>query len=161
MSDNADVPETLATYLRLRGLKAPNRRRKRVRIDEDDPAAPFMPGRDPHSIDSVLADLTKKSGWDPLLAQEDLLQNWAEIAGEETAQHTTPVGLADGVLTIRCDSTAWAKQLQLMRSVIMTQIAVHHPAAKVSSIRFLGPDVPSWKWGPRTAPGRGPRDTYG
>ena len=98
MSENADLPETLATYLRLRGLKAPNRRRKRVRIDEDDPAAPFMPGRDPHSIDSVLADLTKKSGWDPLLAQEDLLQNWKEVAGDETAQHTTPVGLADGVL---------------------------------------------------------------
>lgn len=65
MTDNADLPETLSTYLRLRGLKAPNRRRKRVRIDEDDPAAPFMPGRDPHSIDSVLADLTKKSGWGP------------------------------------------------------------------------------------------------
>lgn len=161
MTDNQDLPETLATYLRLRGLKAPNRRKRRSQVQDDDPAAPFMPGRDPHGIDSVLADLTKKSGWDPLLAQEDLLQNWVEIAGAETAQHTEPVSFVDGVLTIHCDSTAWAKQLQLMRSVIMTQIAIHHPAAKVSSIRFLGPDVPSWKWGPRTAPGRGPRDTYG
>ena len=35
------------------------------------------------------------------------------------------------------------------------------PEAGVDAIRFIGPDVPSWKWGPRTIPGRGPRDTYG
>ncbi|MGO1853842.1 MAG: DUF721 domain-containing protein, partial [Microbacteriaceae bacterium] len=33
--------------------------------------------------------------------------------------------------------------------------------AGVDNLRFIGPDVPSWKWGPRAVPGRGPRDTYG
>ncbi|MDP4886606.1 MAG: DUF721 domain-containing protein, partial [Aquiluna sp.] len=27
--------------------------------------------------------------------------------------------------------------------------------------RFIGPSAPSWKKGPRSVPGRGPRDTYG
>ena len=33
--------------------------------------------------------------------------------------------------------------------------------AGIESIRFLAPNAPSWKSGPRSVPGRGPRDTYG
>lgn len=136
-------------------------RRKKRRNDPDDENLPFSPGRDPQGIGDALFALTQQAGWNPQLAQEDLLLRWEDIAGPETAQHTEPVSLADGLLTIRCDSTAWTKQLQFMRTQIMTQIALRHPEAKVENIRFIGPDVPSWKWGPRTAPGRGPRDTYG
>ena len=41
--------------------------------------------------------------------------------------------------------------------------AVHlrFPDAGIESVRFEGPNAPSWKRGPRTIPGRGPRDTYG
>ena len=34
-------------------------------------------------------------------------------------------------------------------------------AAGIETVRFIGPDTPSWKRGPRAIPGRGPRDTYG
>ena len=63
--------------------------------------------------------------------------------------------------TVQADSTAWARQLQNMRSQILTEIIRRFPDAGVESVRFIGPDVPSWKWGPRAVPGRGPRDTYG
>lgn len=162
MTDVPEIPETMATYLRLRGLEAPKgSRRRRRRVNEDDDNAPFAPGRDPKGLGDALADLTKQSGWTSQLAQEDVMLRWADVAGEETARHTEAVSLVDGMLTIRCDSTAWTKQLQFMRANIMTQLRQRHPEAGVENIRFVGPDVPSWKWGPRTAPGRGPRDTYG
>ena len=44
---------------------------------------------------------------------------------------------------------------------IVTEIVRRFPDAGVQTVRFVGPDVPSWKWGPRAVPGRGPRDTYG
>ena len=160
MTDADGISESLATYLRLRGLKAPGRRRRR-QVQTDDENQPFTAGRDPHGIGDVLASLTRQAGWDHQLAQEDLLLKWEDVAGPDTAAHSEPVSLVDGTLTIRCDSTAWTKQLQFMRAQIMTQIQLRHPDARVQSIRFLGPDVPSWNWGPRTAPGRGPRDTYG
>ena len=75
--------------------------------------------------------------------------------------HTRPVAFSEGTLTVQADSTAWAKQLQLMRAHILSEIVRRFPDAGVEVIRFIGPDVPSWKWGPRTIPGRGPRDTYG
>ncbi|MDE0546289.1 DUF721 domain-containing protein [Microbacterium sp. C7(2022)] len=158
----SDIPETVATYLRLRGL-APSARtfRKKRRRTEDDENVPFAAGRDPRGIGDVIGDLTRQSGWDKELAREDVVRAWAEVAGVETAERTRPVAFTDGTLTVQADSTAWAKQLQLMRAHILSEIVRRFPEAGVETIRFIGPDVPSWKWGQRTIPGRGPRDTYG
>lgn len=158
-SADDDLPLTISTYVRLRGLKSP-RRRRRSR-DSDDENAPFMPGRDPRGLGEVVDALARESGWTSQLAREDLVLKWAEVAGAETAAHAQPVALIDGTLTVQCDSTAWAKQLSLLRSQILTGIIRAHPEAEVTSIRFIGPDVPSWKRGLRAVPGRGPRDTYG
>ncbi len=160
MSDSESVSEPVATYLRLRGLPPSARVRRRKRA-VDDENGPFTPGRDPRGVGVVLADLTRQAGWESRLSQEDVVRQWAEVAGVETAKHTEPVSFVDGTLTIRCDSTAWAKQLQLMRADVLTRLLEEHPEAGVVALRFLGPDVPSWKWGPRAVPGRGPRDTYG
>ncbi len=161
MSD-ADLPETLATYLRLRGLKPTGaQRQRRRRVIDDDEHAPFSPGRDPKGIGDVLINWVKQAGWEPELAREDLVRQWDEVAGAETAAHTRPVALERGILTVQCDSTAWAKQLRMMRAQIVTRIEERYPQAGVEDVRFVGPDVPSWKWGPRAVPGRGPRDTYG
>jgi predicted nucleic acid-binding Zn ribbon protein len=157
------LPETIATYLRLRGLAPSARgyRRRRHKRTEDDENIPFAPGRDPRGVGDVLSDLTREAGWNPQLAREDVVRAWAEVAGEDTARHTRPVAFSEGSLTVRADSTAWAKQLQLMRAHILSEIVRRFPEAGVDAVRFIGPDVPSWKWGPRTIPGRGPRDTYG
>lgn len=169
MSDPVDgpapeiVPETVATYLRLRGLEPSARtyRKQKRRRRDDDENAPFTAGRDPKGLGDVVADLTRTAGWDSQLAREDVVRTWGEVAGEDTARHTQPVAFTEGTLTVQADSTAWAKQLQLMRSQIVSEIIRRYPEAGIESIRFIGPDVPSWKWGPRAIPGRGPRDTYG
>jgi len=160
--DASDLPETIATYLRLRGLEPSARSfRKKRRRTEDDENAPFTAGRDPRGLGDVITALTRDSGWNSQLAREDVVRSWDEVAGADTAGHTRPVAFADGTLTVQADSTAWAKQLQLMRAHILSEIVRRFPDAGVESIRFIGPDVPSWKWGPRAIPGRGPRDTYG
>ena len=162
MPETPELPETITTYLRLRGMEPSARSRRRNRKPRgDDENQPFTAGRDPHGMADVLADLTRQAGWDSQLAREDLVRQWEEVAGAETARHASPVALGDGVLTVQCDSTAWAKNLHLMRAAIVTQIVRRFPDAGVQTVRFVGPDVPSWKWGRRAVPGRGPRDTYG
>ncbi|WP_105566698.1 DUF721 domain-containing protein [Microbacterium halophytorum] len=164
MAETPDLPETLATYLRLRGLepsKYAKRRKKRRRDPEDDANQPFMNGRDPSPLGAALDKLAQQSGWTGQLAKEDLVRRWEDVAGAETAQHSSPTSLTNGTLTVKCDSTAWAKNLQFMRAHILTQIERRYPEAGVESVRFVGPDAPTWKRGPRAVPGRGPRDTYG
>lgn len=134
--------------------------RKRARR-EPGATMPFGAGREPHGLGDVVNALTAKLGWNSSLARSDLIDSWAELVGEETAGHSTPVGIDGGLLTVSCDSTAWATQLRLMRSQILTRIAERYPDAGIETLRFDGPGVPSWKKGPRSVPGRGPRDTYG
>ncbi|GAA5145244.1 hypothetical protein GCM10025768_02220 [Microbacterium pseudoresistens] len=156
-----DVPETIATYLRLRGLKPSAKTWKKRKRLVDDENQPFTKGRDPGTLGDVLGTLSKDAGWEAVLSREDLVRQWDELAGPDTAKHSEPVSLEGGLLTVKCDSTAWAKNLQYMRAVIVTEIERRYPEAGVKDVRFVGPDVPSWKWGPRAVPGRGPRDTYG
>jgi predicted nucleic acid-binding Zn ribbon protein len=124
-------------------------------------SVPFGEGRDPHELGSVMDALTTKLGWNSPLARSELLSSWQEIVGQDTAEHSAPSGIDNGVLTVICDSTAWATQLRLMRAQIATQIATRFPDAGIETVRFEGPNAPSWKRGPRSIPGRGPRDTYG
>jgi predicted nucleic acid-binding Zn ribbon protein len=135
--------------------------RPRRRVPARGESEPYGRGRDPVPAGRVFDGVSESLGWQAPIAQTDLVAAWREIAGVETARHAEVEGFADGVLLVRCDSTAWATQLQLMRAQIAARIDAEYPAAGVTSIRFLGPNTPSWNRGPRSVPGRGPRDTYG
>jgi predicted nucleic acid-binding Zn ribbon protein len=152
--------EAQRVWARLRTVFGAGRSRRRV-LEQRPGSTPFASGRDPQSVSKVLDGVTDSLGWRTPLAQTDLAAAWRSIAGAETARHASVEGFADGVLLVRCDSTAWATQLSLMRSQISDRIARDFPDAGVDSLRFLGPNTPSWNHGPRTVQGRGPRDTYG
>lgn len=159
-------PEHIAVYRRMRQVFGdPNSRsadaRKRDRASRDETTVPYGVGRDPRGLDTVLDALTQTMGWTSPLAKSELLIAWPEVVGADVAAHADPVSVEDGVLSVRCDSTAWAQQLRAMRSTVLARIAERHPSAGIESVRFMGPDTPSWKRGPRAIPGRGPRDTYG
>ena len=165
MSDEQPVSESIGVYLRFRrvfgdGSSRSSDARKRSKR-EPGSSIPFGNGRDPEDLGTIVDALTTRLGWSSPLARSELLSSWSEIVGGETAEHASPAGIEEGVLTVRCDSTAWATQLRLMRVQVMNQIAARYPDAGILSLRFEGPGAPSWKRGPRSIPGRGPRDTYG
>ncbi|MCU1558789.1 MAG: hypothetical protein JWN09_2784 [Microbacteriaceae bacterium] len=165
MTEEQPVSESVGVYLRFRrvfgdGSSRSGDARKRAKR-EPGSTVPFGGGRDPEGLGSIVDALTTRLGWSSPLARSELLASWAEIAGAETAEHSSPAGIEDGVLTVHCDSTAWATQLRLMRVQVMNQITARYPDAGIQSLRFEGPGAPSWKRGPRSIPGRGPRDTYG
>lgn len=166
MSDQQDMPEHLSVYRRIRRtfgdptLRSSDARRRR-RNAADVESVPYGRGREPSGLGDVLGILTATMGWDSPMARAELLSGWAVIVGAETAAHAEPIGIEEATLTVRCDSHAWMTQLGLMRSIVLARILQEHPAAGIESVRFIGPNTPSWKHGPRAIPGRGPRDTYG
>ncbi len=136
--------------------------RSRRSYASDEPGSkPFDPGRDPNSLAAAVKGLVRDKGWSSTLAASELFVGWAETVGPAVADHAQPVSLEEGQLVIQCDSTAWATQLGMMRSQILGRLGERFPDAAVDRLRFLGPDVPSFKRGPRSVPGRGPRDTFG
>lgn len=144
------------TYLRLKKVFSSDLKRRR---DEHE-SQPFAAGRDPRSLGAIVKNISHERGWDASLGKGQVLDKWAQIVGEEIASHTTP-SMVGNDLIVRCSSTAWAANLRMMRSSLLGSIREAVPNTQIDSLHFKGPDAPSWQHGPRTIPGRGPRDTYG
>ena len=117
---------------------------------------------DPQSLSSVLSEVIQNRNWNQGVAEGNLFSDWSTIVGTEIAEHTTPISLVDGKLTIQSSSSAWATQMRLMQDDLLKTISSSAPGALVEALVFIGPHAPSWKKGLRTIKGaRGPRDTYG
>jgi predicted nucleic acid-binding Zn ribbon protein len=118
--------------------------------------------RDPLMFGATLDRLVTERGWQLPAAAVGVLDRWSAIVGADVAAHTEPLAFADGVLTVRAASTAWATQLRLMSADIVRRLNVELGHGSVTRLDVRGPDAPSWNYGPlRARDGRGPRDTYG
>ena len=117
---------------------------------------------DPKNIGAILNELIDARDWRQGVAEGNLFSDWKEIVGADVAEHSTPITLFEGKLTIQTTSTAWSTQLRLMQSDLLKTIQQSAPGALVEELSIIGPHAPSWKRGLRTIRGaRGPRDTFG
>jgi predicted nucleic acid-binding Zn ribbon protein len=138
------------------GLR-PRRRVKDVPVGERSSA-----GRDPKLLGDQLDQFVTERGWVGDVAVGAVIGRWSQIVGPEIAQHCAPLDFVDGVLTVRADSTAWATQLRLLSSSLLTRLAEDVGEGTVGELRVVGPGAPTWSRGQRRVQdGRGPRDTYG
>ena len=117
--------------------------------------------RDPQPFGAVLARLVKARGWQQPAAEGRIFGMWPELVGADLAQHCRPVRLEGGELAIEAESTAWATQLQLLRTRLLARFKAELGADIVAKLTIRGPVGPSWQRGPKRVRGRGPRDTYG
>jgi len=161
MNDQSDL--AVDFYLKVRAALTGkvSRDSKRREKNSRQLSKPFDQGRAPKTIGSTLENLINTFGWQGKVAEGDVFANWKIIVGDRVAEHSYPENYENGVLTIRCKSTAWATQLRLMTGEIMAKITERTPDLAVSELRIIGPQAPSFKRGRRSVPGRGPRDTFG
>lgn len=117
--------------------------------------------RDPQQLGRLASRIAAEHGWTERLSGGQVFDRWVTLVGDEVAEHTTPVALEEGELTVRAESTAWATQLRLLQRQIIKRISDGLGRDVVRRIRVQGPAAPSWRYGPKHVPGRGPRDTYG
>ncbi len=117
--------------------------------------------RDPQPLGRLAARMATERGWREPLTSASVFGRWAELVGADVAEHATPVSLRDGELVVAASSTAWATQLRTLQRQLLARIAAGVGAGVVRTMKVQGPVAPSWRKGPRTVRGRGPRDTYG
>jgi predicted nucleic acid-binding Zn ribbon protein len=124
-------------------------------------SGPGPDARDPQPLGRVARELAKKRGWSAQVAEGTVLGHWSAVVGQQIADHATPIGLSEGVLSVTAESTAWATQLRMVQVQLLAKIAAAVGNGVVTSLKITGPAKPSWRKGPRHIAGRGPRDTYG
>ncbi len=117
--------------------------------------------RDPQPLGRLTARIIAERGWKEHLTGGSVIARWPELVGEEVAAHSVPEQLKGTELHVRAESTAWATQLRLLQRQLIKRFAEKLGDGVVTSIKVAGPAAPSWRYGPRHVPGRGPRDTYG
>lgn len=116
---------------------------------------------EPMALGEALEGVIQDRGWTTEVNVHLLLGRWAELVGPAVAEHSTPEAYRDRVLVVRTTSTAWASQLRLMAPRLVARMNDSLGQGTVTHVRILGPEAPSWRHGPRSVKGRGPRDTYG
>jgi len=143
---------------RERGVNpgAPGRRRRKPLVEAQLAAT----GRDPMLLGDTAAGLLAERGWTEDVAVGSVIGRWREVVGEQIAEHCSPESFEHGRLTIRTDSTAWATNLRLLLPELMTRLAADLGDGVVEDVVVLAPVGPSFKKGPRSVRGRGPRDTW-
>jgi predicted nucleic acid-binding Zn ribbon protein len=118
--------------------------------------------RDPQLLDDAMGRLVAQHGWEVDLKVQGVFGRWAELVGQEIADHCTPESFDDGRLVVRTDSTAWATQLKLLAPSVVRRLNEDLGHGTVTVIEVLGPHLPTWTKGRLSSrDGRGPRDTYG
>ncbi|WP_374203250.1 DUF721 domain-containing protein [Streptomyces sp. ST2-7A] len=122
-------------------------------------------GRDPLLLGAALDRLTSERGWEMPLAVGGVWGRWPDVVGPEIGRHCLPERYdeEERVLTVRCDSTAWATQLRLLAPQLVAKLNAAAGQGSVRLLRVLGPGgPPRGRTGALRAPGsRGPGDTYG
>ncbi|AEW95477.1 MULTISPECIES: DUF721 domain-containing protein [Streptomycetaceae] len=121
-------------------------------------------GRDPLPLGAAISRLITERGWEAPAAVGGVMGRWPQIVGEDLAKHCEPVGYDEEakVLTVRCDSTAWATQVRLLAAALVARLNADLGHGTVKLIKVLGPAGPPRSYGRLRAPGSsGPRDTYG
>jgi predicted nucleic acid-binding Zn ribbon protein len=143
-----------------RGIRPGQEPRRRTPLEPPRGSA-GKDGRDPRLVADTLAALVRDRGWTQDLSVGGVIGRWRDVVGDQVADHCEPEAFDDGVLTVRTDSTSWATNLKLLAPQLLRRLADDVGEGVVTEVRVLGPAGPGFKRGPRSVPGRGPRDTWG
>ena len=155
--DSLDLAREIADSYRGGTPSGQGRRRRRPR-----PSPRRARRDDPARLADVLGEMTRERGWDERIQAQRVFTDWAGIVGPEIAEHSHVEAFEDGIVSIRADSTAWAKELKLLAARVVHRLNDELGHGTVLRIDVNGPQAPSWKKGLRTIrDARGPRDTYG
>lgn len=121
-------------------------------------------GRDPLPLGAAINRLITERGWEAPAAVGGVMGRWPQIVGDDVAQHCAPAKYDEDerVLTVQCDSTAWATQLRWLAPRLVARLNDDLGHGTVKLIKVLGPSGPPRSYGRLRAPGsKGPGDTYG
>ena len=100
--------------------------------------------RDPQPIGIITQDLTKARGWSSHIAEGSVFGLWRCIVGDQIADHANPTNLKEGVLKISAESSAWATQLRIVQTKILSKITSALGNNIVTSLKIFGPIGTSW-----------------
>jgi predicted nucleic acid-binding Zn ribbon protein len=157
----SDIARAALEAARAASKARPQPTRRRIAGPRRSWSGPRPGDDDPQLLGRLLDKLVTEQDWSERTRVGAVFGRWSALVGPDIAAHCEPQTLTEGELLIVAESTAWATQLRLLAPTILGKLRAQVGGDVVKTLRVVGPTAPSWKKGPRTVRGRGPRDTYG
>ena len=88
-------------------------------------------------IAGALKKLVKKQGMEKELNQQKAIDVWGKVVGKKIKEHTEPIEVRYGVLTVKTSSPIWRQELQFQKDKIVESINKKLIKANIKDIRFI------------------------
>jgi predicted nucleic acid-binding Zn ribbon protein len=157
----SDIARAALEAARAASAARPRPTRRRIAGPRRSWTGPRPGDDDPQLLGRLVDSLVSAQDWSEHTKVGTVFGRWSMLVGPDIAAHCEPQTLTDGELLVVAESTAWATQLRLLAPTILSKLRASVGGDVVTKLRVVGPTAPSWKKGPRSVRGRGPRDTYG
>ncbi|TYP86458.1 DUF721 domain-containing protein [Blastococcus xanthinilyticus] len=157
----SDIARAALEAARAASAARPRPTRRRIAGPRRAWSGPRPGADDPQLLGRLVDSLVSQEDWSERTKVGSVFGRWSVLVGPDIAAHCRPETLTDGELLVVAESTAWATQLRLLAPTILGKLHAQVGGDVVKRLRVIGPTAPSWKKGPRSVRGRGPRDTYG
>ena len=88
-------------------------------------------------IAGALKKLVKKQGMEKELNQQKAIDVWGKVVGKKIKEHTEPIEVRYGVLTVKTSSPVWRQELQFQKDKIVESINKKLIKTNIKDIRFI------------------------
>lgn len=99
--------------------------------------------RAPRLLSGTLEVLAQRLAPETMLA--DAQRAWPEAVGAAVAERARPVSERAGVLTVACESSVWAQELDLMGEAILERLNERLNGGRITRLRCVA--GPLWQEG--------------
>jgi predicted nucleic acid-binding Zn ribbon protein len=98
--------------------------------------------RDPRRIGDAISSLTAALEPQTLLAAVQRV--WPEAVGEQIAAVAHPTAAREGTVTVTCESSVWAQELDLMGPDLVEALNARLDGVRVAALRCRATAAQSW-----------------
>jgi predicted nucleic acid-binding Zn ribbon protein len=91
-------------------------------------------------IGELLPQILNKLGLDQRFKEQQVLDFWPAVVGEELAARTRATRVENGILYVHVDHGAWMQELHFIEKELLRKLRARSPGVKLNSIRFSSRD---------------------
>jgi predicted nucleic acid-binding Zn ribbon protein len=88
-------------------------------------------------IGGPLKKFLKSSGLEKGVAQQNAIDIWGSIVGENVAKNAIPVDVQHGILTVKTETPAWRQELHFQKKIIVENLNKKLNKKIIKDIRFI------------------------
>ena len=92
-------------------------------------------------LGELLPSILSKLGLDQRFKEQQVLNLWPTVVGEELAARTKATKVDRGVLHVHVDNGAWMQELHFIEKDLLRKLRAQSPGVVLKKIRFSSKDV--------------------